>query len=613
MTRTKTLDASVLKAIKSGKFKNHYLVYNRKSTDEPDNQKNSITYQRAENTRFAKRQHLPIANVTMTGLCTNGLISEKHSGFKESDDLEVLDSGEVRYRIERPKFSQLVQFLNRGYFRGVLCLCWDRISRNQGDDTIIRKLKRRGVEFHFAFVTYDDSSSGELHMDIDGMFAQHHSRVTSEKIKTTIRNQRAEGKCTYRAPIGYLNTGSWDHKPHDPVRAPIIAELFELYASGHWSLSDLARHAQKQGLTSVPTRKRRTKEEMLADEEDDTDPPKISRPLTVARISGILNNPFYTGKVLGPDGKYVPSTSHEPLVTQDVFAQVQTHLKRKKVSTHYIKKLDYPFRGFIRCALCNRCYTPYEKKGHLYYNARCAPGCTNTLRNCSFNIMATQVAGLLRGLAFSKQEIVQIEANMETGVALLEEKRLKEVEQLERARRRVREDLAYLRTNQISLLRNGTFTPAELTEERDRLEAELDEFQDKEQISETAMRDLMKDVIRLSELLNTASTLFELANPHEKEKIAKLVFSELQMSENTLEFNLQTGLEPFENRILAFSAPNRWLSELYGCRDAIKAQTVTLLLRVHCCALSFGDPTLHRGRTPVPFKYSNRDDQPDVV
>lgn len=576
MTRTKTPDADVLNAIKAGKFKNHYLVYNRKSTDEPDNQKNSITYQRTENTRFAKRRHLPIAKVTIKGLCTNGLISEKHSGFKESDDLDVLDTGEVRYRIDRPKFRQVVQLLNQGYFKGVICLCWDRISRNRGDDTIVRKLMRKGVEFQFAFVTYDDSSSGELHMDIDGMFAQHHSRVTSEKIKTTIRNKREEGKCTYRAPIGYLNTGSWDHKPHDPVRAPIIAELFELYASGHWSLSDLARHAKKQGLTSVPTRKPRSQEEILADDDDETEQPKISRPLTVNRISEILANPFYTGKVLGPDGKHVPSTSHEPLVTQDVFAQVQCHLKRRKVSIHYTEKLDHPFRGFIRCALCKRSYTPYEKKGHLYYNARCAQGCMNTLRNCSFDIVTTQIADLLRGLAFSKREIVQIEANMETGIALLEENRLKEVEQLERARRRVREDLAYLRTNQISLLRTGTFTPDALMEERDRLEAELDELQDKEQISETAMRDMMKDILRLSELLNTASTLYKLAKPREKEEIAKRVFSELRMAENTLEFSLQTGLEPFENRILAFSAPNRWLSELYNQRDAIKAQMILL-------------------------------------
>jgi site-specific DNA recombinase len=262
--KTKT-DADILKDIHSGKYRDLYLVYNRKSTDEADNQKNSISYQRVENTRFAKKDHLPIAQVTLTGLCTNGVISEKHSGFKENDELSFSDDGMVQYRIDRPKFQQMVQLVNAGYFKGIICLCWDRISRNKGDETIVRKLMKKGIDIRFSWATYDKSSSGELHMDIDGMFAVHHSRVTSEKVTVSTKNSREKGKCTYRAPIGYLNEGNMDHKPFDPVRAPIIAEMFELYATGDWSLSDLARHANQQGFTTVPMRSRRSKAEILAD------------------------------------------------------------------------------------------------------------------------------------------------------------------------------------------------------------------------------------------------------------------------------------------------------------------------------------------------------------
>jgi len=42
----------------------------------------------------------------------------------------------------------MLQFVSLGYFKGVVCLCWDRISRNKGDDTVVRKLMRRGVDFH---------------------------------------------------------------------------------------------------------------------------------------------------------------------------------------------------------------------------------------------------------------------------------------------------------------------------------------------------------------------------------------------------------------------------------------------------------------------------------
>lgn len=559
----------VEKAIASGTFKDRYLVYIRKSTDEPDNQKNSIAYQRRENLRYAKQLGLPIAAVSLEGFCSEGVISEKHSGFKESDDLHILDSGEVRFHIERPKFSRVVQYLNQEHFKGVICLCWDRISRNRGDDTIVRKLMRKGADFQFVFVTYDDSSSGELHMDIDGMFAQHHSRVTSEKIKTTIRAKRAEGKCTYRAPIGYLNEGSWDHKPFDPERAPIIAELFELYATGHWSLSDLARHAAKQGLTTVPMRKPRTQAEMLADDQDCDLHPKVSRPVNVNRINEILANPFYTGKVIGPDGKHVLSTSHEPLVSQDVFDKVQTHLKHRKVSTRYTEKLDHPLRGFIRCADCNRAYTPYTKKGHLYYNARCVPGCSNDLRNCSLDIVSTRIAALLQGLGFTKKELQQLDAKTNAEFATLAETSEKEAARRERITKRIHEDLDYLSANQLSLLRSGTYTPETFVEAREGLEAELAALGSQRHATEAEMRSLMKDIILLSELVNTAGNLFILADPREQERIAKTVFSELRMSQNTLNYSLQMGLEPFENRVLAFSAPTRWLSELFEHRERI--------------------------------------------
>src|SRR5580698_577753 len=111
-------EPQTLKAILAGKYRACYLVYSRKSTDEPDNQKNSIKYQRAENTRFAAKEGFTIASITITGLCVDGIISERHSGFKEDNTLSITNDGMVHYRIERPKFHRLVQFLSKGLFKG---------------------------------------------------------------------------------------------------------------------------------------------------------------------------------------------------------------------------------------------------------------------------------------------------------------------------------------------------------------------------------------------------------------------------------------------------------------------------------------------------------------
>src|SRR5450759_1637380 len=227
--------------ITRGKYRAHYLIYNRKSTDDTDNQKNSIKYQKSENARFASRENLPIAQITLESFATDGIVSERHSGFKEDIQLTFGEGNTVQDRVERPKFHHLVQLLSQGYFKGVIFLCWDRASRNKGDDTLLRKLMKAGVDIRFTLAQYDKTSAGELHMDIDGMFAEHHSRVTREKVTITIRNARARGLCTNKAPVGYLNLGSMEHKPLDTERAPIIRQVFEFAATGDWSLADLAQ------------------------------------------------------------------------------------------------------------------------------------------------------------------------------------------------------------------------------------------------------------------------------------------------------------------------------------------------------------------------------------
>jgi len=568
------------KEIKDGKYRDCYLVYTRKSTDESENQKNSIEYQEKENKRFATDNGFKIASLNQKGLCSHGIISERHSGFKEGNELSISDDGLVQYRIDRPKFKQMVQYVAQGYFKGIICLCWDRISRNKGDDTIIRKLMRRGVDIHFVYAKYDKSSSGELHMDIDGMFAQHHSRVTSEKVRATIRNSRNKGICTYRAPIGYLNEGTMDNKPYDPDRAPVISDMFKLYATGDWSLSDLARHANQLGMTTVPVRRPRTEDEMLADVLPEID--KVSRPITENHVSRILKNEFYTGKVLNEDGVYIPSISHKALIDDKTFLTVQSLLSEKTVSIHYTKKLDHPLRGIVRCAYCKRVYTPYSKKGILYFNARCKRGCKNSMKNCNFDYLAEQFLSILSTLYFTQEERVKLDARTSTEIALLEEKRLEELSRLERRKKRAREELAYLRTNRLTLLKSGAYTPEALVQEQQKLETMLNTMLGEEFISEAAMTELVKDVILFSELLENAETVYIKSNPHQKEQIIRLIFSELFVAQDMLEYKIKKGLEPFDDRISALCDPTAWLSELFVSRQDFVCRMVGIqaLLRM---------------------------------
>jgi len=573
-------EAQILKDIAAGKYRDYYLVYIRKSTDEPDNQKNSIAYQKAENLKFAQRVKLPIALITIAGLCADGVISEKHSGFKENNDLTFTKDGLVQYHIDRPKFQKLVQFLSLGLFQGIVCLCWDRISRNKGDDTLIRKLMRKGIDVRFVYANYDKTSAGALHMDIDGMFAEHHSRVTSEKVRLTTWNLRERGVVTYKAPIGYLNQGNMEKKPLDPDRAPIIKKLFEHYATGDWTLADLVRFANQQGLITVPVRRRRTQAEILAEESEEVAIEKVSRPITISYIHKILTNPFYTGRALGNEGKYVPSVSHEALIDDELYNNVQKVLKDKKVSVHYTQKLELPLRGMVRCGECRRVYTPYLQKGIQYFGSRCAPTCSNTKKSFNIEFLEEGVGKFFGRLIFTEDEKIQLDSRTSTDISLFEEKRLKKIEQSDRRKKKIREDLTYLRTNKLSLLKSGVYTPEVLMQEETTLNTELNSIQDEEIVSDLSMQAVMEDILKLSELLETGSAYYSNAKSPEKELFIKTVFSELFISENTLRYKCKNGFKALETKNFLVCDPTDWLSELLKLGHSIKISLDELSLAI---------------------------------
>jgi len=583
MKKVTTTEETILKDIRSGKYRDCFLIYNRKSTDDTDNQKNSIKYQRSENTRFAYREHLPIAQVTLQGFCSDGIVSERHSGFKEDVQLAFGKDNTVQYRVERPKFYRLIQFLSQGYFRGVVFLCWDRASRNKGDDTILRKMMKAGVDVRFTLALYDKTSAGELHMDIDGMFSEHHSRVTREKVTITIRNKRAQGVCTHRAPVGYLNEGQMEHKAIDPVRAPVIRQLFEMAATGEWSLADLADWAIEQGFTMPPMRRRRTEEEILAEEEDDTrlEIEPISRVPTANSIHKILTNRFYTGRTLGNEGAWVESTSHEPLIADELFDRVQAQLGKRNRSAHYAQLLDYPLRSIVYCGVCGRVYTPYPKKGIMYFGARCQAGCRNPVKNFNLDFIAEKVGLLIDKMSFTDDELTDIDARVGTDIALLESKRLSGLEAGERGKKKIREDLAYLNANRLMLLKTGAYTPEKLVAEETGLNLALGALKQAEDVSDISMRETIKDVEKLSELLKGAYPVYQLAKPEEKDRIIRIIFSELTLSENTLEYKCKNGFQALESRFVASSDLIGWLSELLKQREDITTsiRELELLLR----------------------------------
>jgi hypothetical protein len=83
------------------------------------------------------------------------------------------------------------------------------------------------------------------------------------------------------------------------LRGPLVARVFELYATGDYSLSALRTKAREIGLTH-----------RLG-----------NRPMTKSEIHRMLQNPIYTGdfRWLGK----IHHGSHTPLISHDTFERVQ--------------------------------------------------------------------------------------------------------------------------------------------------------------------------------------------------------------------------------------------------------------------------------------------------
>ena len=116
--------------------------------------------------------------------------------------------------------------------------------------------------------------------------------------------------------------------------------MFELYATGNYSLKALLEAMHKEGL--------RTRE---------------GRRLQKSRLHELLSHPFYYGKIPWKGELY--AGEHEPLITRDLFDAVQVKLTRKVGSPQYQKHFPV-FKAKLECQECAGTITWEVQKGHWY-------------------------------------------------------------------------------------------------------------------------------------------------------------------------------------------------------------------------------------------------------
>jgi DNA invertase Pin-like site-specific DNA recombinase len=243
----------------------------------------------------------------------------------------------------RPVFGRMLRLLRARRADGVVMHKIDRSARNLKDWADLGELIDSGTEMHFATESLDlGSRGGRLSADIQAVVAADYIRNLREETRKGFYGRLKQGLYPLRAPVGYLDRGRGQRKEIDPRLGPLVKRAFELYATGEFSLESLRRHMFGEGLVG-----------------------HTGKMLSPNGMSGVLNNPFYTGVMRIRRENSCYQGLHEPLIPVELFDHVRQLLAGK--TAQRTRTNAFLFRRLIRCAACGRVLTGELKKGRVYY------------------------------------------------------------------------------------------------------------------------------------------------------------------------------------------------------------------------------------------------------
>ena len=285
---------------------------------------------------------------------------EKHCQINGIEVVRHFEDDHSAKTFDRPEFKKLVEYIrkNKGLVKKLLIVKWDRFSRNmEASLNMITQLIKLGVSVEAIEQPLDESVPENLLMKAFYLAApQVENARRSLNTTNGMRKALKEGRYVSTAPYGFKNTRDEQNRPvitHSTM-APIIKKAFEQIATGNYLIEVLRKKLYKEGL-------------------------KISR----SNFYTLLRNPIYCGKIrikaFKDEPEEVVQGIHEPIVSEDLFYEVQNVLDgKKKAKTKYsLVNEEYPMRGHLICPRCGKTLTGSSALGNggKYFYYHCTKGC----------------------------------------------------------------------------------------------------------------------------------------------------------------------------------------------------------------------------------------------
>lgn len=249
---------------------------------------------------------------------------------------------------DRKKFMDMIRFIKSQ--KEPIALVADKVDRLQRsfkEYPLLDELVNAGkIELHFNtenYIIHKDSISQErLMWSMSVIMAQSYIDSMRDNVKRSIEQKIRLGEWITTAPLGYLNIKKDNGKSWvviDPERGMLVRRLFQEYATGSYTLSEMVKKAKGWGLKN-----------------------KSGKQGYVNRsyIYKMLKNPFYYGK-MRIKGLTYPHC-YEPLISKELFDQCQAVLEGWQKKPFKYAGKEFVFRGLLKCATTGKVVTADEKK-----------------------------------------------------------------------------------------------------------------------------------------------------------------------------------------------------------------------------------------------------------
>lgn len=486
------------------------IILARVSTEEQINEGQSIPAQLARAREYAKIKGLTIQNEYQ---------------FDESS-----------LKDRRTKFEQVIEEIKKSKEPTALIVeTVDRLQRSFKESVLLDDFRKQGkLEIHFIrenLVIHKDSNSSEIQRwDLAVFVAKSFVGQISDNVKRTYEYKIRRGEWITKAPIGYTNTtgenGDKEIIP-DSSRTHFIIKMFELYATGNYSIRQISNEITKLGLRSHT---------------------KNPKPISTSKTFAIFKNPFYYG-LMKIKGNLYPH-KYPPLISKELFDKCQ------EVMAGYHKKpfkyASKPFimRGMIKCAECGCTITPEMHKGKFVYYS-----CTNYKRVHQKKIyireedLLAPIYETLKNIQLSDEKIKEITEDLKRVNQAKNEFHKQSLATL-----RVEYDQIEKRiSNAFDLMADGSIT-------KDMFNKKLKEYKEKqiEIEAETARYTNADENFYLTanmtlNLAKRAYEIFESSEIFEKRQLLNFLLQNLELRGKKLLFELKT---PFDTVLQANKCSN---------------------------------------------------------